>query len=170
MFVGTSASLRGDLVALCTICMCVFLWFLRGRESRHIFVCHFFLNFVHFSSFVIQVCDSLRHNGSIRGHYDGTAWNMPFIPALYFPPLCWCSNTQEFGEKNGIWTADPTEEIPHTGGEMTEMIRFVTDMKLWTIGVLLGKHHCTRASSHSGAASWMSHRCGTGCDDGSTPA
>lgn len=40
--------------------------------------------FVIFSSFVIQVCDSLRHIGSIRGHYDGTAWNMPFIPALCF--------------------------------------------------------------------------------------
>lgn len=57
---------------------------------------------------IIQVC--LRYSGSIRGHYDSSAWNMPFIPAL-----CVGVQTRKNLEKNGIWTADPTEEIPRAG-------------------------------------------------------
>lgn len=54
---------------------------------------------------IIQVC-----SGSIRGHYSSSAWNMPFTPTL-----CVGVQTRKKLEKNGIWTTDPTEEIPHAG-------------------------------------------------------
>lgn len=179
MFVGMSAFPRDsgfEWDTICTICTCVFLWFLRVQDFRHIFVRNLFcvcwmclLDLFISPVIIIQVCR--RHSGSIRGHYDSSAWNMPFIPAL-----CVGVQTRKNLEKNGIWTADPTEEIPRAREKRLKwfgllLIRSCWQLGFWsenTIGCVRGR--IPEPPQRNPAASWTSHRCGTGCDDESTPA